>query len=468
MSQVNSAIEGNYADAGGGTSLTSGAGNDELDKDAFLKLLITQFQHQDPLNPMEDKEFIAQLAQFSALEQSMALNDSMGKLIVSTDYQTTISITSYIGKEVTGRGLGVSKKEGDISLIKYGAGEAVSDCYVNIVDAAGQVVSTVQLGARAAGIHEFNWDGKSSNGSDAADGVYTAAFSGKNEAGEPVFIDTSVSGRVTGTSFYNGEYFLRMSDGRSMSLGNVVEVVEPTEKVVVPGKVVTGTDEDNYLVGGKGADEISALGGNDIIVYDPIDEIVDAGEGCDFLIATGDVGENATGHEAILRGATADKIKSLKDLADMGLVFTADGKEIDVTHADWTANWKDVGKGQWTYTSREPSTDKKVTIEILSKINDPAPDPAPEATRSSSPAAPRTASARAAEAVNQIENGISNSTGSNKVNFSEALRKGMSGVVNDTADSLSNNVSSKINRMMKAMNGQELNLYSLSEGMGLT
>lgn len=46
----------------------------DLDKDAFLRLLITQLQNQDPLNPMEDREFIAQMAQFSSLEQMQNLN----------------------------------------------------------------------------------------------------------------------------------------------------------------------------------------------------------------------------------------------------------------------------------------------------------------------------------------------------------------------------------------------------------
>lgn len=49
----------------------------DLDKDAFLRLLTTQLANQDPLNPMEDREFIAQLAQFSSLEQMQNLNKSI-------------------------------------------------------------------------------------------------------------------------------------------------------------------------------------------------------------------------------------------------------------------------------------------------------------------------------------------------------------------------------------------------------
>ncbi|MBU0928898.1 MAG: flagellar hook assembly protein FlgD [Spirochaetes bacterium] len=52
----------------------------DLDKDDFLKILITQLQHQDPTNPMQDKEFIAQMAQFSSLEQMTNMATSFGKL----------------------------------------------------------------------------------------------------------------------------------------------------------------------------------------------------------------------------------------------------------------------------------------------------------------------------------------------------------------------------------------------------
>lgn len=54
--------------------------NNDLDKDAFLKLLTTQLANQDPLNPIEDKEFIAQLAQFNSLEQMQSLNKNMETL----------------------------------------------------------------------------------------------------------------------------------------------------------------------------------------------------------------------------------------------------------------------------------------------------------------------------------------------------------------------------------------------------
>ncbi|HOV12810.1 MAG TPA: flagellar hook assembly protein FlgD [Spirochaetota bacterium] len=68
-----------------------------MGKDQFLKLLITELQHQDPTNPMQDREFIAQMAQFSALEQMVNFNTGMNKLINTMNFQQSFSL---LGKNV--------------------------------------------------------------------------------------------------------------------------------------------------------------------------------------------------------------------------------------------------------------------------------------------------------------------------------------------------------------------------------
>lgn len=92
------------AGTGSASSTSSASSSDitrtvktELDKDDFLKLLITQLTHQDPLNPMEDKEFIAQMAQFSSLEQLTNLNAGLESM---TNFAMTNAV-NYIGRTVT-------------------------------------------------------------------------------------------------------------------------------------------------------------------------------------------------------------------------------------------------------------------------------------------------------------------------------------------------------------------------------
>ena len=81
----------NYSAATTTSGTTKSKTNNELGKDDFLQLLVTQLQHQDPLAPMEDKDFIAQMAQFTSLEQMKNMNNAV---------QVT-QATSYIGKQVT-------------------------------------------------------------------------------------------------------------------------------------------------------------------------------------------------------------------------------------------------------------------------------------------------------------------------------------------------------------------------------
>ena len=89
---------GNSGTGAAATSTTSLTDRSELGQDAFLKLLVTQLQHQDPLNPLDDTEFIAQLAQFSSLEKLTEMAASLERLEDAVNRST--QITNPTGGEV--------------------------------------------------------------------------------------------------------------------------------------------------------------------------------------------------------------------------------------------------------------------------------------------------------------------------------------------------------------------------------
>lgn len=114
---------------------TKQTGNSELGKDAFLQLLITQLQHQDPTNPMDDREFISQMAQFSSLEQMQNMTKAMGSLLASQQQTQLMNYTSFVGKEVKWHELTdklddkgkpvINEGTGTIKSVKFVEGNAV-------------------------------------------------------------------------------------------------------------------------------------------------------------------------------------------------------------------------------------------------------------------------------------------------------------------------------------------------------
>ncbi|BCB03358.1 flagellar hook assembly protein FlgD [Bacillus sp. KH172YL63] len=96
-------------------------GKDILGKDDFLKILMTQLQNQDPLNPMQDKDFIAQMATFSSLEQMTNLTKTMEKFVDNQNQSQLISYNQFVGKQVTWHKINESNSD-DVPEIEEGQG----------------------------------------------------------------------------------------------------------------------------------------------------------------------------------------------------------------------------------------------------------------------------------------------------------------------------------------------------------
>lgn len=107
------------------TNSSSKSSNSELDKNAFLKLLITQLRYQDPLSPIDDKEFVAQMAQFSTLEQVTNMSKSLENFLVNFSWTQFINLIgktvkftdSETGEKVQGKVTGIKPTSSGIVLI---------------------------------------------------------------------------------------------------------------------------------------------------------------------------------------------------------------------------------------------------------------------------------------------------------------------------------------------------------------
>lgn len=219
-----SGIDGILGQAEKEFASTSSSGNADLGKDAFLQLLVTQLSNQDPLNPMEDKEFVAELSQFSSLEQLTNLNEGMEDLIDATKRQDLISAVSFMGKEVTASGDVLSKSNGKVSDLSFTLEEDASALLINIIDESGNIVRTVDLDAMEAGTHTFSWDGLDYVGNEVEDGLYAAAVAAETSDGKIMLVSTEVSGVVEGIESSDGQYLLKLDNGRTVDFISITNV----------------------------------------------------------------------------------------------------------------------------------------------------------------------------------------------------------------------------------------------------
>ena len=212
---------------------------DSMDQDDFLTILVAQLTHQDPLSPMEDTDMTSQLAEFSSLEQLTNINTNIQALGNSMEHTDLLSAVSFIGKEVKADGYNISIDEGNVSTIYYGFGEPVTGIMMNIYDGDGAIIRTVELGSKEAGTYQYEWDGKNDAGEDMPDGTYGVGILGEDVGGDPVMVQTEISGTVDAVVNENGSQYLRLKDGRFLNFLNVTEIVDPGADAVVDAEETT-------------------------------------------------------------------------------------------------------------------------------------------------------------------------------------------------------------------------------------
>lgn len=200
-------------------------GGQKMGKQEFLNLLVAQLQNQDPLNPVDDKEFVAQLAQFSSLEQAMQTNERLGLLQNTSTALNNAQVAGLIGQtvEATGNKLGLTDTRP--LPITYNLGGDVAESTITIRDANGKVVRTMSAGAAQAGTKTAAWDGMDDSGNAMPNGTYTVEVSAKNASGGVVSSSTRVRGVVTSVTFENG--------GAELIIGATGQHISPADVISV-------------------------------------------------------------------------------------------------------------------------------------------------------------------------------------------------------------------------------------------
>jgi flagellar basal-body rod modification protein FlgD len=215
----------------GSTSInpSSLTGSINMNKDDFLQLLMAQLQNQDPLSPEDPKDFVAQLAQFSSLEQEINSNtnlENLSKAISSLQQsQSMAQGVSLLGKTVQGSGNLLSVVGGQALEASFQLPSAAKQVAVGIFDSTGNQVATVNLGAQQAGPLTISWDGKDSTGQQVPDGMYTYQVAAQDSSGNAIQVNNYITGTVDEVYQDSQGVWVNVS-GQKMPLNSVLAVVD--------------------------------------------------------------------------------------------------------------------------------------------------------------------------------------------------------------------------------------------------
>lgn len=189
--------------------------------DTFLKLLTAQLKFQDPLEPMDSSEFTRQLVQYSGVEQQIQTNTNLEALIGMGRSQGHGAAVSYIGRDVAAPGSD-AMLSGGAARWTYVLPREAASVNLTVVDEGGRPVFA-SAGPGASGRNTIEWDGRTTAGGTAPDGVYSLRVNARDAAGNPVAANGLIEGRVDSIEIADGEAFLVLG-GLRLRMSEVTRV----------------------------------------------------------------------------------------------------------------------------------------------------------------------------------------------------------------------------------------------------
>lgn len=217
------AIDAVFADYAPPTvSSQRGAGSISEVQDRFLKLLVTQLQNQDPMNPMENAELTTQLAQMSTVEGINNLNSSLDALLTSYRSSQNLQAAALIGHSVMVPSTSLSLTAGG-AIGGMDLAAPADSVTLTLLDATGAVVQSIALGPHDAGFSPFRWEGTDAAGNALAPGLYRFALEAK-AGGEAVGVQALAAGRVASVMLAGNEVLLDTEGMGTYSFSQVKQI----------------------------------------------------------------------------------------------------------------------------------------------------------------------------------------------------------------------------------------------------
>ena len=198
------------------------SGMQSLGQEDFMNLLLQELNYQDPLKPMDSKEFTVQLTQFSSLDRLKDINDTLNDVLAFQQSMQNATVTNLLGKSVEVAG-NSAYLNGTVDM-SYDLAAEASSVKILIYDPSGKMARSEELGAQEAGGNLYSWDGKDDLGNKQPNGSYTFEIEAMDGDGNPVEAATVSSGQVTGVVYDNDITYLVLDGSRNVYLSDVQSV----------------------------------------------------------------------------------------------------------------------------------------------------------------------------------------------------------------------------------------------------
>ncbi len=197
----------------------------DLGQEEYLKLMVTQFQNQDPFKPMENGDFLGQIAQFGTVSGITELKESFSAVASSISSDQTLQASGLIGRTVLAQVSNGDVEAGEGLKGAVDVPVATTSVSVEVRDTAGQVVRRINLGQHDGGLAEFKWDGMSDDGSIAPAGNYTFEAKIETTTG-PEAVGVLVAAKVESVSMspYTGQLSLNFANMASLGLDQIRQI----------------------------------------------------------------------------------------------------------------------------------------------------------------------------------------------------------------------------------------------------
>jgi len=192
------------------------------DFDMFLKLLTTQMQNQDPLDPMDTAQYTQQLVQYSQVEQSIEQTKTLKEMLSAFGTQNLMQASAMIGAQVETNTEVSGLSATTPAQWTWSSARDVTSMTATIKDSKGKVIDTLPIDAKGAA-GAFTWDGTTSSGKKVEPGLYSLELEGKDASGTTVAASAHAYGKVTDVELVNGSVQVTVN-GNKISTADLLRI----------------------------------------------------------------------------------------------------------------------------------------------------------------------------------------------------------------------------------------------------